>query len=60
VTARAAEEALEREARRREEEERRREALRHRTEAEAGERTLFDGDTVVFDIPKLEEEEKKD
>ena len=58
VTARAAEEAEERELRRREEEERRREALRHRNEAETGERTLFDGDTVVFDIPKTEDGEE--
>jgi hypothetical protein len=58
VTARAAEEAEARELRRREEEERRREALRHRNEAETGERTLFDGDTVVFDIPKLEDGEE--
>ena len=60
VTARAAEEAEEREMRRREEEERRREALRRRTETETGERTLFDGDTVVLDIPKIEDGEEQE
>ena len=60
IAARAAEEAAKREERRASEEARRKEEVRRHAEGEGAsseERTLFDGDTAIFEIPKQKDEE---